>query len=155
MRPGCPARALIAGAVLLFATSCVSRRVEDAASSSPAPENASVATQLVIDQFLRAANSNDLDTMARLFGTRDGSVLNRDRKSDVDKQMFAVASILRHDSYTIKRSEPVPGRRDEATRVVVAMKFGQRTVDVPWTLVWTKDRTWLVEQIAIEEITNR
>jgi hypothetical protein len=122
---------------------------------NPMPSNPEVATQLVIEQFLRAANSNDLDTMARLFGTVDGSILNRDPRQLVDEQMFALASILRHDSFTIQRFEIVPGRRDEATRAIVNMQIGQRRVDVPYTLVWSNGSSWLIEQIGIQNITNR
>jgi hypothetical protein len=122
---------------------------------NPIPENPEVATQLVIEQFLRAVKSNDLDTMARLFGTVDGSILNRDPQDLVDEQMFALASILRHDSFTIQRFDIVPGRRDEATRAIVNMKIGDRRVDVPYTLVWSNDGTWMIEQIGIQAITNR
>jgi hypothetical protein len=122
---------------------------------NPMPTNPEVATQLVIEQFLRAANSNDLDTMARLFGTVDGSILNRDPRQLVDEQMFALASILRHDGFTIQRFEVVPGRRDEATRAIVNMRFSDRNVDVPYVLVWSKDRTWMIEQIEINRIMGR
>lgn len=122
---------------------------------NPMPANSEVATQLVIEQFLRAANSNDLDTMARLFGTVDGSILNRDPRQLVDEQMFALASILRHDSFTIQRFEIVPGRRDEAMRAIVNMKIGQRNIDVPYTLVWSNGGSWLIEQIEIQRITSR
>jgi hypothetical protein len=135
------------------AASCVSRRIEPA--RSPLPSDAALATQLVIEQFLRAANSNDLDAMARLFGTRDGSVVNRDSKQENDTRMFAIASVLRHDGYVIGGTQIVPGRRDEAIQVNVRMKFGQRQVDVPYTVVYTRDRTWLIESIHLEAITGR
>ena len=62
------------------------------ASSALRPRNdvlaagrrATLATSLVIEQFLRAVNAKDLDTMARLFGTRDGSIRNRDPKQQVE-----------------------------------------------------------------------
>jgi hypothetical protein len=153
MWSGYSSRGLLAGALLIGTTACASG--SSVSTEVPAPENASVATSLVIDQFLRAANSNDLDTMARLFGTSNGSILNWEKKEDVDKRMFTIASVLRHDSYTVKRQEIVPGRRDEATRVIVGMKIGRAEIEVPYTLVWTKDRIWLIEQIGIDQITNR
>jgi len=153
MRNGNSGRTLLAVALLVGVTACASGSSSPAAA--PAPETASVATSLVIDQFLRAANSNDLDTMARLFGTANGSILNWEKKDDVEKRMFTIASVLRHDSYAVKRQEIVPGRRNEATRVIVGMKIGQSEIDVPYTLVWTKDRIWLIEQIGIDQITNR
>lgn len=145
--------------VLLVAvvTACASK-VVPAPQSGPgaASSDASVATALVIDQFLRAANANDLDTMARLFGTVDGPVRQRQAKKNVDDRMFALAAILRHESYKIKGNQIVPGRRDEATQVLVDMTFSdRRTVEVPFTMVWSKDRTWLIEIFPVDKITMR
>jgi len=152
MRSRCQQRAVPALIAVFFAAACGSGLPEP---ENPMPQNPEVATQLVIEQFLRAVNSNDLDTMARLFGTVDGSVLNRDARADVDQQMFALASILRHESFTIRRFEVVPGRRDEAIRAIVNMRIGGKNADVPYTLVWSNNRTWMIEQIGIEAITNR
>lgn len=130
-----------------------------ACSSTPAPApsgpGSSVAPALVIEQFLRAANANDLDTMARLFGTIDGSITKRDTRKQVDDRMFALASILRHDDYSLEGEQIVPGRRDVATQLLVRIVLpdGRSTV-VPFTLVYSSDRTWLIEQIAVERITN-
>jgi hypothetical protein len=140
----------------LFAA-CASKPMPAPQSGPGAESNdASVATALVIDQFLRAANANDLDTMARLFGTADGPITKRTSKRNVDDRMFALASILRHESYRIKGTRIVPGRREEATQVVVDMTFSdRRTVEVPFTLVWSKDRTWLIEIFPTDKITGR
>ena len=154
MWKGIRSRGIMAGALLVGMTACASGSSSRSAAAT-SPENVSVATSLVIDQFLRAANSNDLDTMARLFGTANGSILTWEKKEDVEKRMFTIASVLRHDSYAVKRQEIVPGRRNEATRVIVGMKIGDTEVDDPYTLVWTKDRIWLIEQIGIAQITNR
>ena len=114
----------------------------------------SVATALVIEQFLRAVNAKDLDTMARLFGTVDGPITRRDPRKDIDNRMFAIATILRHEDYAIEGMQIVPGRRDEATRVNVSMTVQGRSVRVPYTLVWSTDGNWLVEQIDIEAVTS-
>jgi len=143
-----------AACALIIASACGGGGA--APANGPVPTGDSeVATSLVIDQFLRAANSNDLDTMARLFGTRSGSVLKRDPKEQVDRQMFALASLLRHESYEVVRREIVPGRRDEATQLVVRMKIGARQVDVPYTLVYSVDRNWLIEIIELAAVTRR
>jgi hypothetical protein len=113
-----------------------------------------IATSLVIEQFLRAANAKDIDTMARLFGTRDGSIVQRDKQKDVETRMLALAAILRHDDYAIEETDIVPGRRGEATQVMVRMTIGKREVRVPYTLVRGPGKNWLVEQIDIEQITN-
>lgn len=146
-------RIAVIGLLVAATSACATKTVVERPVGPPA--NADVAAPLVVDQFLRAVNSNDLDAMARLFGTRDGSVLKRDPKQAVDRQMFALASILRHQSYAVTGTEIVPGRREEATRVNVRMNIGGRDVDVPYTMVYSTGGTWLIEQIGIERITTR
>jgi hypothetical protein len=84
-------------------------------STSTATTDSVLAPAMVVERFLRAANSNDLDTMARLFGTRDGAVAQRESQKDADDWMFALASVLRHTDYQILNEQIVPGRRQEAT----------------------------------------
>ncbi|MCI0434887.1 MAG: hypothetical protein L0271_14790 [Gemmatimonadetes bacterium] len=151
MQAGSRRRAILA-ALILVSAGCGGQRIPPDGPSIPS--NSEVATALVVEQFLRAANTNDLDTMARLFGTRDGPTMRRDSKDLVDRQMFTLASILRNDGYTIAGRNIVPGRRDEATQLIVRMRFREREVDVPWTLVYSKDGSWLVEQIEIQRITS-
>lgn len=133
-------------------TACSSAPAATPAPSGPA---ASVAPALVVEQFLRAANANDLDTMARLFGTIDGPIVERDTQKQVDDRMFALASILRHQDYSLEGEQIVPGRRDVATQLLVRMVLPDgRSAVVPFTLVYSANRTWLIEQIAVERITN-
>jgi hypothetical protein len=142
-------------ALLFVSAACVSRRVEPIPTSQGLPGNTEVATSLVIEQFLRAANENDLDTMASLFGTVNGPNAIRVPKDQLDQQLFAIASILRHESYEITRRQIVPGRRTEATEVTVRMNFGRnRVVDVPYVLVYTTASNWLIEQIDLQKITQ-
>lgn len=155
--------AAVAALSTLTLTACVTK-VE---SPSPAvPERSSqpsgprmdgpapaLATSLVLEQFLRAVNAKDLDTMARLFGTRDGSILHRDPKQQVEDRMFALSAIMKHDDYSIDGSQIVPGRRDEATQVFVLMNVEGKSLKVPFTMVWAGDG-WMIEQIGIEAITN-
>jgi hypothetical protein len=152
------ARNALALIVALVAGGCISRSVNQSGSSNVAP-------QLVVEQFLRAVNgvfesndavrNNSLESMAHLFGTRDGSIVKRDPRKDVEQRMFALASILRHDDYSIGNQQLVPGRQNEAVRLMVSMKFGQRSVNVPYTMVKTTKGDWLIEQIDVEPITSR
>lgn len=142
----------------LLAGGCSTHSTNQSGSSNVAP-------QLVVEQFLRAVNgtfesndavrNNSLETMARLFGTREGSIMKRDPRKDVDQRMFALASILRHDDYAIGNQQLIPGRQNEAIRLMVNMKFGTRSVGVPYTMVKTTKGDWLVEQIDVEPITSR
>lgn len=117
------------------------------------PVHGGVAPMLAVERFLNAVNTNDLDTMARLFGTRDGSILKRDRRADVETRMYALASILKHKDYVVEGEGIVPGRLGEAVELMVRMAVEEREVTVPFIVVQTKNDGWMIEQIGIERIT--
>lgn len=143
--------ALSLGILLLAPLAVQAQVIQQAASRTGQP---AIASSLVIEQFLRAVNANDFGAMAKLFGTREGPVSERDPRAENEQRMFALASILRHDDYRLDAAEVVPGRSEEATLVRVRMTIRQRPVLVPFTLVRTKRDAWLVEQIGIEGITS-
>ena len=155
MRRGEGRRALgAAGAVLLLAA-CVSRVEGPAASPGSTPTDPMVAGALVIEQFLRAVNANDIDAMSRLFGTKQGPVARQWTRQQIEDQLFLLANVLEHENYDILRTEIVPGRRDEAATLIVRMTVNGRQVEVPYTLVWSDDRTWLIENIDLTKVTGR
>lgn len=117
-------------------------------------EQPGIAPALAVERFLGAANAKDLNTMGRLFGTRAGSILERDPRSEVEHRMFTLASILRHQNYTLAGEGIVPGRIGEAVRIMVRMNLDGGQVLVPFTVVRTVNDGWLVEQIDIEAITG-
>jgi hypothetical protein len=114
--------------------------------------------------------------MARLFGTEDGPIIETggtfgcafkkmgswiglgDRcrtLQEVELQMDAVATILRHQDYTIASESSVPGRRNPTTRVLVDMVVGGRSItDVPFVVVRTGENRWLVEEIGLQRVTG-
>jgi hypothetical protein len=112
---------------------------------------------LVVEQFMRALNSEpkDLVTMARLFGTKDGPIGERDPRQQVEQRMFAIATVLHHDDYEILREQQVPGRSTEATQLLVKVTAGKNNNTVPFTMVRYKDSSWLIEQIGLDAITTR
>ena len=119
-----------------------------AGASSP------VGAALTIERFLAATNQNDLDTMASLFGTRDGSVTRTWSQKEIDERMLIFASVLRHTDYTIAGEQVVAGRREEATQLNVNMVIQGDTVQVPFLLVRTANQNWLIENIGIERVTR-
>lgn len=137
---------------------------------------AGVAPMLSVERFLQAANTQDLDTMARIFGTYNGPVGDTGStfgcafrrmgswigvtqrcltRVDVELRMNALALILRHDDYRILSERPVPGRVHPTSRVGVTLVRGNRTVDdVPFLVVRSRSGRWLVEEIDLERITR-
>jgi hypothetical protein len=125
-----------------------------ARSAPPPPLQPTLAPTMTIERFLRAANQNDLDTMAALFGTREGSINRLWSRREADDRMFLLASLLRHTDYRIEAEQVVPGRREEATQFTVRLQVAQGSVPVPFTLVQSRGQLWLIEQIGIERITH-
>jgi hypothetical protein len=132
-------------------TACVKEQVVSGGRSA-----ANLGPSMVVEQFMRALNSEPKDVvlMARLFGTKEGPIGDRDPKVQVEQRMFAIAAVLRHDDYEILREQQVPGRSEDATQLLVRVKAGEKSNNVPFTLVRYKDG-WLVEQIGIDVITNQ
>jgi hypothetical protein len=136
----------------LALTACVKEEV------IPTPRGggaSNMGPSLVVEQFMRALNSEpkDLAVMARLFGTKDGPVGERDPRPLVEQRMFAIATVLHHDDYEIIREQQVPGRSTEATQLLVKVTAGKRSNTVPFTMVRYKENAWLIEQIGLDAVT--
>ena len=144
-------RALTLMLATVVVTACVKEQVVSGARSA-----ANLGPSMVVEHFMRALNSEpkDLVTMGRLFGTREGPIGERDSKSQVEQRMYAIGRVLQHDDYEVMREQQVPGRSAEATQLLVRVKSGERSNQVPFTLVRYKDG-WLIEQIGIDVITNQ
>jgi hypothetical protein len=109
---------------------------------------------MTIERFLRATNQSDLDTMASLFGNREGSVNRVWSQKEIDERMLIFASVLRHTDYSITSEQVVAGRREEATQLNVQMVINGDTLDVPFTMVRTGSQNWLIENIGIDVVTR-
>jgi len=133
--------------VLLLLAACASR-----AEPSRQVDTVGIAPALVVERFLQAANRQDLETMARLWGNSEGLVIDRDPRSEVEKRLYATALILRHDDYEIQGERIIPGRPD-ALQLIVRMHIDGRQVPVAYTMVRSKNGAWLVESVDLEAIT--
>jgi hypothetical protein len=139
--------------MLLLLPACGTRR-EPASSAGQAPQ-AVVAPTMTIERFLRAVNQSDFETMARLFGTREGPITLTWKQKEIDDRMVLLANVLRHNDYAIGPEQLVPGRRNEATQFTVNMVVGGKTIPVPFILVRSaREPEWLIENIAIDRLTR-
>ncbi|MBI4541043.1 MAG: hypothetical protein HY704_16195 [Gemmatimonadetes bacterium] len=157
-------------AILLSITAvaaCVSRTASSGGERAGAGE---VAPALVVERFLHAANAaaqlrsrrgaspegmrGALEVMARLFGTREGAILELYPRDEVEKRMDLLANILRHDDYSVESELGVPGRTSEAVEVMVRVRMGAREASIPFTVVRTRKGAWLVELVDVERILN-
>ena len=135
--------------VLTSAGACTSRTVVN-------QPQLPIASALMVERFLQAANARDLETMSRLFGTHDGPIGDRRSREEVKLRMNVIAEILQHDDYEIISERSVPGAEFPSRRVGVDLVLpGGTTVrDVGFTLVLESDDRWLINVIEVMKITQ-
>lgn len=142
------------------------------ARTSAGPGGEGVAPALTVERFLQAANSvaqlstagasssaqmaDEMETMARLFGTARGSVLRLYPRDEVEQRMFILARMLQHHDYRLGGERAVPGRAGSAVQVMVDIqpRAGSDPVSLPFTVVRTSRGEWLIEKIDVEKLTR-
>ncbi|MBV9774284.1 MAG: hypothetical protein JO040_10065 [Gemmatimonadetes bacterium] len=134
--------------VLALLAGC-SQAVAGARGPTGAPAPAAAA-----ESFMRLAGEKDYTGMGRVFGTTKGSVLQRDPAGDVERRMYAMASVLQNEGFTIRGEEPVPGRVGAAVRSMVRITHNGRATDVPFTMVRGPEGRWYVEEVGLEAVTS-
>jgi hypothetical protein len=118
----------------------------------PGPSGAA-APAAAVERFLRLVEAKNYREMGLVFGTKDGNVYRIDPARQVEQRMYAIASILEHESFSITNEEQIPGRFGEAVRMTVNLTSGRQRKQVPFTAV-RSGTTWLVEQVDLERITR-
>lgn len=122
--------------------------------ASPTIEDAygALSAESAVGQFLDAAKRNDYALMARLFGTTDGPAIERMGRVEVEQRMFVLASILRHQSYSLR---PMGVSEAEGKRRVIAEMVGTRNgnATVPFVAASNQGR-WFVEQIMTDDLSS-
>lgn len=136
---------LLAAAVLLSACGGAARPATGAAPSGIVATEPAAA----VEQFLGFARQGRYVEMGHLFGTVRGPIAEQQEAVRVARRMEALSMVLRHDSYTLTGVVPVAGR-PEARRVLVQLRQGRQTVDVPFVVVQAPGGRWLVEVVGVE-----
>jgi hypothetical protein len=134
--------------LLLFLAGCAA--LGSGGRSTPgAPAPAAAA-----ERFLRLASTRSYTEMGWVFGTAEGPIIRRDPPGDVERRMYALATILENQSFSISGEEPVAGRPGSAVRMTVRLvqKGGRR--DVPFVVVRGPEGRWFVEEVGVEALTN-
>lgn len=93
--------------------------------------------------------------MGWVFGTSDGPVLQRDSPADVEKRMYALATVLQNQAYVVGPATAVPGRIGAAQQFNVRLMRQGRELQVPITTVRDSNGRWLVEQVDVQAVTNQ
>lgn len=122
------------------------------ASRTPAAQSPGPA--LVVERFLQAANANDLETMTQLFGTSDRNIVALEGRTRAEERMYVLASLLRHDDWSIRGQQTVPGRITDAIELEVRVVKGDESAVVPFLVVRRKGDGWIIEEIGVEPLTT-
>ena len=138
--------------LLMSAGACTSRAVTDQSQPQVAPA-------LTVERFLQAANTRDLDTMSRLFGTDDGPIGVGGSRQEVELRMDLIAEILQHADYQITSERRVPGTDFPNIRVgvdilIITPRGTTMVEDVGFTVVLESPSRWLVNVIELTKITG-
>lgn len=120
--------------------------------TAPAPAGAPIE---VVERFMRLVAAKDYIGMGRLFGTVEGPITNRDPEPQVERRMYAIASILANDRFAITGTgQSIPGRGPEVTQLTVRITQGSETRDVPFVVVRVNAGGYLVEQVDLQAVTR-
>ena len=140
-------RRIIPLAILILLAACGAR------NPVPAGPSGAAAPAAAVERFLRLVEAKNYREMGLVFGNKDGNIYRIDPARQVEQRMFAIASILEHESFSIANEEQIPGRFGEAVRMTVNLTHGRQRKQVPFTAV-RSGSTWLVEQVDLERITR-
>lgn len=125
--------------------------------TAPPPQSTpgAPAAPAAVERFLQLANEKNYAEMGWMFGTREGSIFRRDPAADVERRMYALATVLQHQSAEIREQTSVAGRGADAVRLTVQLVSRGRTHRVPFTAVRGPEGRWFVEEIGVEAITGK
>lgn len=133
---------------MLTAAAC-SAGLQPPAGGPGAPAAASA-----VERFLQLGTEGEYLQMGWYFGTTDGPILQRDDPSDVEKRMYALATVLQHDAFVVGPGRDVPGRVGAAQGFTVQMQREGRQLQVPFVAVQGPGGRWLVESVDVQAVTN-
>ena len=103
-------RKLLIG-LLVAAGACSTRTTTIPASTTPEPVPATAAQQTprqALASFLAAANAQDLQAMAAVWGDKDGSVRASGKmgREEIEKREIIMMCYLKHDKYRVVSDAP-------------------------------------------------
>jgi len=111
--------------------------------------------RVVVERFLRLAAEGDFAGMGRIFGTAEGPVARRDPAGELERRMYALATLLRHESAVVGEGSPVPGRGGEAIGFEVAFTRDGRVRTAPFVVVRGPGQRWFLEEVGLSALADR
>lgn len=113
------------------------------------------APSATVEQVLRLAGRKQYLDMGWLFGTVEGgAIMGRDPRADVERRMFALASVLENQQFVIRDEQPIPGSVGQSVRITVQLNQRGRTTNVPFVTVRGPGDRWFIEQVDVQAVTS-
>ena len=154
---------LLVPALLLASLAACGGQPGAAPASGPSPSAGQVprggaggaAPSTTVEQFLRLAGRKQYLEMGWLFGTREGgAIMSRDPHADVERRMFALASVLENQQFVIRDEQPIPGSVGQSVRLTVQLTQRGRQTSVPFVTVRGPGDRWFIEQVDVQAVTS-
>jgi hypothetical protein len=121
----------------------------------PPPSGSGAATpSAAVEEFLKLGEQKNYVQMGWIFGTKDGPVIQHWPRPEMEKRMYALATVLQNESFGVGSGSPVPGRIGEAIRFSVQLIRDRGNVSVPFTTVKGPRDRWYVEQVDLQAVTS-
>ena len=136
----------IAGLLLLAACSSATRNAGNSGQLTGA-----VASQVAVEQFLKAVNDKDLQAMSIVFGTKDGPARETMDRTELEKREVILACYFNHDSARILGEDRgSQGHRD----VRVELKKGNLTRQTTFYTIQGPGGRWYVDNMDIAAVRD-
>lgn len=141
---------------LLLVTACGAQQAAPSSTPGQPPRGGpgGAAPSTTVEQFLRLAARKQYLDMGWLFGTTQGAIMSRDPRADVERRMFALASVLENREFTIRDEAPIPGSVGQSVRLTVQLQTRGGTMNVPFVTVRGPGERWFIEQIDVQAVTS-
>jgi hypothetical protein len=108
---------------------------------------------MAVQEFLYGANADDYTRMSDVFGTEKGPAVERFGVTDVEQRMIFLASILKHQSYTLRQANLAQLGPDRIRWDVSLTGTRKGGVVVPIVTVPDGTGRWYVEWLNLDALT--
>ena len=125
--------------------------VRSSAAGAVATGDGATSAAAAITSFLQAARVTEVSAMARLFGTTNGPITEREGSVEVEKRMRALACYLSHDGARIVEELPGVGA---GRAVTVELRQRELSRRARFTTVPGPRGRWFVESFDINALSD-
>lgn len=145
---GTVSRLAVAAVVIASLSGCSART----SGQNGSPVGAST-SEMAVQEFLYGANADQYTRMSNVFGTEKGPAVDRFGVTDVEQRMIFLASILKHETFTMRQANLAQLGPDRVRWDVSLTGTRKGDVVVPMVTVPDGDGRWFVEWLNLDALT--